>query len=166
MGILTTTYFQDWMFYFIEEIVMGKTRFNWAGMISNCLHEQFVVVKKTSQFYMNSYLVYLLTDPIPYRCLFFVQSLTPRRELKVYDRKPQIQYHNFKKYYCRVNDAFIRHIIRLLRVDFERLIVPMPSSTGLDSYLSNFLNSPKSELRASLRGRISYPGIRMTGWYC
>lgn len=52
------------MFYFIEEIIRGKTKFNWAGMISNYLHEQFVVIKRTSQFYMTSYLVYLLADPI------------------------------------------------------------------------------------------------------
>lgn len=121
MGIPTIAYFQDWIFYFIEEIIRGKEKFHWATMISNNLHEQFLAVKKTSQFYMTSYLVYLLVDPFPYKGLFVAQSPTPGRELKLYDRHMQLQYQNFKDYYP-VNDVFIRHIIKLLVGDFERRV--------------------------------------------
>lgn len=70
---------------------------------------------------MNSYLVYLLADWMQYIGLFRVPNEALGRELEVYDRYPQLQYKNFKDYY-RVNDAFIGHLIRLLRGDFERRV--------------------------------------------
>lgn len=81
-------------------------------MISENLHNQFMAVKKTSQFYMTSYLVYLLAAKFPYKGLDCVGILgTKKGQLKLYDYYPQLQYKNFKKYYKRVNYAFIEHII-------------------------------------------------------
>lgn len=62
MGLPTTAYFQDWMVYFMEEILQGKTKFYWARIISDCFQDKFMVVKKTLCFYMMSYLVYSLVD--------------------------------------------------------------------------------------------------------
>lgn len=82
-----------------------------------------MVVKKSSKFYMTSYLVYLLANKFSYKRLFNAGTLgTKRGELKVYDYYPQLQYRNFKREYQRVNDAFIAHIIRLLGGDFERRV--------------------------------------------
>lgn len=88
MGLPTTIYFQEWMFYFVEEILRGKAKFYWAGIISNYLHEYFMAVKKTSRFYMTSYLVYLLADKTQYWGLFKPPNTKPGRELKFYDRYP------------------------------------------------------------------------------
>lgn len=38
MGLPTTDFFQKWMFYFIEEIICGKTKFHWAKIISDNMH--------------------------------------------------------------------------------------------------------------------------------
>lgn len=77
-------------------------------------------VKNTSNFYMTSYLIYSLAKQRQYSGLFRALDEEPGRELKVYDRYPQLQFMNFKKDYCRVNDAFIGHIIKLIRGDLER----------------------------------------------
>lgn len=66
-----------------------------------------MVVKNTSKFYMTSHLVYSLAKRRKYRGLFKAPNEEPSRELKVYDKYPQLQYRNFKKDNCRVNDTFI-----------------------------------------------------------
>lgn len=76
MGLPAATYFQEWMAYFIEQILCGneniitKVSFYWGGIISNYFHEQFVNIKKSSKFYMTSYLVYSLADQRQYNGLF------------------------------------------------------------------------------------------------
>jgi hypothetical protein len=60
MGLQMATFFQEWMFSFIEEIIYGVTNFHWAGMIIEKIHEKLMALKNTSTFYMTSYLVYLL----------------------------------------------------------------------------------------------------------
>lgn len=68
MGLPMAAFFQGWMVYFIEKILCGnedvttKITFYWGGIISNYFHEQFVDVKKSSKFYMTSYLVYSLAN--------------------------------------------------------------------------------------------------------
>lgn len=110
------------MLYFMDEILQGEAKFYWVGMISNWSHKQFVTIKRTLQFYMTSYLVYLLANQMQYIGLFLSPSQTPKRELKVYDKYPQLQYKNFKKDYYRVNEAFFGHIIILIGGDFERRV--------------------------------------------
>lgn len=101
-------------------------------MINQCLHEQFVVVKKTSQFYITSYPVYLLVDCAQYKGLFLAPNPALGRELNVYDRYPKLQFLNFKDY-CRVNDALIHHIIRMLGGEFERRV-----SNSANAYIRRF----------------------------
>lgn len=79
-----------------------------------------MAVKKTSKFYMTSYLVYSLAERRQYNALFRALDEEPGRELKVYDKYPQLQFRNFKKDYCRDNDTFIGHIIKMVRGEFER----------------------------------------------
>lgn len=71
---------------------------------------------------MTSYLVYSLADQRQYNGLFVAPDQGQKQGLKSYDKYPQLQYCNFKKEYCRVNDAFIGHIIRLITRDFERRV--------------------------------------------
>lgn len=97
------------------------------------MHEQFLIVKNTSQLYMTSYLVYFLSNYAQYRGLFVAPNPAPGRELKFYDRYPQLQFRNFKKDYCRVNDTFIGHIIRMLGGDFQRRV-----SHSANSFLYQF----------------------------
>lgn len=121
------------MLYFIEETLRGETKFYWVGIISDHFHEQFVAVKKTSRFYMTSYLVYSLAEQVQYRGLFRAPDEEPGRELKVYDKYPQLQFRNFKRDYCKVNDAFIGHIIILLGGEFERRV-----SHSANAFLKQF----------------------------
>lgn len=62
MGLPTIAFFKEWMFYFIQDIIRGEARFHWAKMINENLHNQLMAMKKTSQFYMTLYLVYLLAE--------------------------------------------------------------------------------------------------------
>lgn len=122
MGLPTMAYFQEWMVYFVEQILHEKEDilFYWGGIISDCFHEQFMAMEKTSKFYMTSYLVYSFAKQRQYGGLFRAPNEEQGRELKVYDRYPQLQYRNYKKHYYRFNDTFRGHIIKLIRGDFER----------------------------------------------
>lgn len=71
----TTTFFENWMFYLIKEILRGMTQFYWVKMISDNMHEQLMEVKKTFHFYMTLYLVYLLVAKFLYKGLFCVGEL-------------------------------------------------------------------------------------------
>lgn len=112
------------MVYFIEKILRGdedvttKASFYWGGIISDSFHEHLMNVEKTSRFYMTSYLVYSLAEWRKYSGLFVALDEEPGRALKVYDKYLQLQFRNLKKEYCKVKDAFIGHIIRLLRGEF------------------------------------------------
>lgn len=52
--------------------------------------------------------------------MFRASDEEPSRELKFFDKYPQLQFRNFKKEYCRINDTLIGHIIRLIVGDLER----------------------------------------------
>lgn len=79
-------------------------------------------VRKSSKFYMISYLVYSLVEQRQYNGLFVAPNEESGWRLKAYDRYPQLQFRNFKKEYCKVNDVFTSHIIQLLGGDFERRV--------------------------------------------
>lgn len=38
MGLLTSSIFEEWMWYFIEEILREDTKFHWDKMISDNIH--------------------------------------------------------------------------------------------------------------------------------
>lgn len=99
-------------------------------------------VKKTSKFYMKSYLVYSLAKWRQSSGLFVAPDEQLGRSLKVYDRYPQPQFRNFKKEYCRVNDAFIGHTIRSLGGNFERR-VSHSAWVFLKKYAFLFIQYPK-----------------------
>lgn len=88
MGLPTIAYFQEWMVYIVEEILNGNTKFYWPKIISDCFHEQFMAIKKTSRFYMNCYQVYSLAKRRKYHGLFRELDVESTRPLKVYDRYP------------------------------------------------------------------------------
>lgn len=75
----TSSLFKEWMFYLIEEILQGEAKFHYTKIISENLHNQFVVVKKTSDFYMTFYLVNLLTMKFPYKGLSYVRTLGTKK---------------------------------------------------------------------------------------
>lgn len=83
MGLPTTAFFHEWMVYFIEKILRGdedvtnKASFYWGSIISDCFHEQFMNVKKSSKFYMTSYLVYSLAEQRQYNRLFVAPDEEP-----------------------------------------------------------------------------------------
>jgi hypothetical protein len=52
MDLKTNTFFQEWMFSFIEDILYGETKFHWAKMIDQNLHDQFGAIKKISTSYL------------------------------------------------------------------------------------------------------------------
>lgn len=146
MGLPSAAFFQEWMVYFVEQILCGnkdvttKATFYWGGIISDYFHEQFMNVKKSSKFY-NPYLVYSLAEKRQYNRLFGVPDEEHGRRLKAYDKYPQLQFRNFKEYF-RVNDAFIGHIIRLLGGDFERK-VSHSAGAFLKQYTFLFIQFPK-----------------------
>ena len=59
MGLAQGMQFGNWM-YFIDEIEKGKRRFDWARIISENLKLQLKTVQNQNQFYMGSYLFYLI----------------------------------------------------------------------------------------------------------
>ena len=58
MDTLQGMQFENWMYYFIDEIEKGK--FDWARIISENLELQLRIVQNQKQFYMESYLFYLI----------------------------------------------------------------------------------------------------------
>lgn len=52
--------FENWMYYFIDEIENGKRKFDWARIIRENLESQLRTVQNQKQFYMRSYLFYLI----------------------------------------------------------------------------------------------------------
>ena len=60
MGLAQGMQFENWMYFFIDEIQKGKRRFDWARIISENLELQLRTVQNQKQFYMGSYLFYLI----------------------------------------------------------------------------------------------------------
>lgn len=89
MGLPTSSVFEEWMWYFVEKIPRGETKFHWAKMIIDNIHNQFIVVKKIKEFYMNSYVVYLLEVNFPYKGINCVDELgTKKGKTPSYDCYP------------------------------------------------------------------------------
>ena len=60
MGVAQGMQFENWMYYLIEGIEDGKRKFDWAGIICENLELQLRTVQNQKQFYVGSYLFYLI----------------------------------------------------------------------------------------------------------
>ena len=60
MGVAQGMQFENWMYYFIDEIKNGKRKVDWARIIRENLELQLRTVQIQKQFYMGSYLFYLI----------------------------------------------------------------------------------------------------------
>lgn len=65
MGLPQSNLFEEWMFYFTEQVVAGKSKFDWAQIISDNIHTQLIELEEKKYFTMSSYLVYIFTRHQP-----------------------------------------------------------------------------------------------------
>lgn len=109
------------MFFFIEVIIQGKGKINWARIISNSLDVQLRRLIRTKTFYMSSYVIYSLARSYEYAGLVH-RGVVGRGlgEIRACDSYSQL-HHPAKQHYSRVNDAFTMHITRILRGIHQRL---------------------------------------------
>lgn len=107
--------FEAWMYYFIDEITSEVKMFNWSRMISNNLDEQLKNLESTKNFYMSSYVVYLLARSYKYFGLIYKGMVgNGEGEFRSYDCYPQLQLSE-KSHFKRVNDTFLMYITRILQ---------------------------------------------------
>lgn len=88
IGLPTSSIFEEYMWYFMEEILRGEEKFHWVKLISDNIHNQIFLVKKTKEFYMTSYLVYLLAIKFPCKGLNFVRKFGTKK-----GKKPMYKYY-------------------------------------------------------------------------
>ena len=115
MGLAQGMQFENWMYFFIDEIEKGKRGFDWAKIISENLELQLRTVQNQRQFYMGSYLFYLIArlyKSLGLKALGEVGS-GPGQYL-VHECYPQLHLHNNKDYkiFC---DAFAMKTVRILQ---------------------------------------------------
>ena len=103
------------MYYFIDEIENGKVRFDWAGIISRNLELQLRALSTKKQFYMSSYLFYIIARL--YECPGLkakgMVGSEPGQYL-VHECYPQLHSHNTKDYKM-FYDAFAMKMVRILQ---------------------------------------------------
>lgn len=89
MGLLQSNLFEEWMFYFIEQVFTGKSKFDWAQIISDNIHTQLVELDEKKYFAMTSYLVYMFArhQPLPVLIKRGEIGNVPN-QVKVYDCYP------------------------------------------------------------------------------
>ena len=93
------------MYYFIEKIMTGNVMMNWLRKISDKLDTQLRNLRKTKQFYMSSYMIYLLARKytgLVSKCMIG----NYKDQFKEYDCYPELQLHE-RASYRRVNDITI-----------------------------------------------------------
>ena len=115
MGLAQAMQFENWMYFFIDEIEKGKGKFDWARIISENLELQLRTVQNQRQFYMGSYLFYLIArlyESPGLRALGEIGN-GPGQYL-VHECYPQLHLYNNKDYkmFC---DAFAMKTVRVLQ---------------------------------------------------
>lgn len=60
IGLPASRHLNIWMVHFIETIRTKKIPIDWASILSENLDKKLMAVENNYQFYMTSYLVYLL----------------------------------------------------------------------------------------------------------
>lgn len=127
MGLPKSNYFEEWMFYFTEQVFAGKSKFDWAQIISDNIHTQLIELKTKKYFTMTSYLVYMLAKNQPLPGLIMKGEIrNGPGQVKVYDCYPQLHYQDIAQreksspayavgQYEHVNDASTMHLVRLMQ---------------------------------------------------
>lgn len=127
MGLPQSNFFEEWMFYFTEQVFAGKSKFDWAQIISDNIHTQLVKLKEKRHFTMTSYLVYMFARHQPLPRLIKKGEIENRpNQVKVYDYYPQLHYHDIAQreknkpayaigQYERINDAFTMRLVKLMQ---------------------------------------------------
>ena len=107
--------FESWMWYFGDQVMEEGDRIVWAGLISDNLNEQLMNLEHKMNFYMRSYVIYMLPwrtnhDGLGRKGLIGSRS----QHLKVHECYPQLHLYS-KDDYMRVNDVFSMCIVRTLQ---------------------------------------------------
>lgn len=93
MGLPKSNYFEEWMFYFIEQVFAGKSKFDWAHIISDNIHTQLIELETKKYFTMTSYLVYMFAKNQPLPGLIMKGEIgNGPGQVKVSDCYPQLHY--------------------------------------------------------------------------
>lgn len=80
------SYFEEWMFYYIETVTCDKKAINWARLISNIIDKQLRRLMRTRTFYMSSYVIYSIARNFEYPGLMYTGVIGRRLgEIKVYE---------------------------------------------------------------------------------
>ena len=115
MGVPQGMQFKKWMYYFIDEIVNGKEKFDWARIINENLELQVRTVQNQKQFYMGSYLFYLIARLYEHPKLKALGVIgNGLGQCLVHECYPQLHLHNtkdFKMFY----DAFAMKMVKVLQ---------------------------------------------------
>lgn len=107
--------FEDWMFYFMETVSIGRERINWARIVSNNLDIKLKRLQCTKTFYISSYLIYSLARAHEYAGLMYRGPVgMGAGEIRACESYTQLHYPG-KAHYKRVNDAFTMHLTRMLQ---------------------------------------------------
>lgn len=142
MGIPQGMQFESWMYYFIDEIVNGKGKFDWARIISENLELQLRTVQNQKQFYIGSYLFYLIARLYEYPGLKALGVTgNGSGQYLVHECYPQLHLHNtkdFKMFY----DAFAMKMVRVLQGTPARRL-SLEAETKVKKYRSWFIQFPQ-----------------------
>lgn len=115
MGLAQGMQFKNWMDYFVSEIESGERRFDWARIIRRNLELQPRTVQNQKQFYMGSYLFYLIARLYKNPGLKALGVIgNGSGQCLVHKCYPQLHLHNTKDYkiFC---DAFTMKTVRILQ---------------------------------------------------
>ena len=115
MGTPQGMQFESWMYYFIDEIVNRKGKFDWARIISENLELQLRIVQNQKQFYMGSYLFYLIARLYEHPGLKALGKIgNGSGQYLVHKCYPQLHLHNTKDFKMPY-DVFAMKMVRVLQ---------------------------------------------------
>lgn len=154
MGLSQSNLFEEWMFYFTEQVFAGKSKFDWAQIIGNNIHTQLVELEEKKYFTVTSYLVYMFArhQPLP-RLIKKGEIGNGPNQGKVYDCYPQLHYYDIAQreknniayaigqYEC-VNDAFTMHLVRLMQEGLH-IRLSKQATTLIRKYGAWFIQFPR-----------------------
>ena len=130
------------MYYFIDEIENGKGKFDWARIISENLELQLRAVQNPKQFYMGSYLFYLIARLYKHTTLKALGVIgNGSRQRLVHECYLQLHLHStkdFKMFY----DVFAIKMVKVLQGTLARRLSP-EAEAKVKKYGSWFIQFPQ-----------------------